>query len=98
MRCGNSDFSLETLYNGPFAIVEAGKKVFNIKMVSKIKTITLDHLKPHLGATAPDITFPSRRGRPPLAPVMALVSMVRWSDPAVDSQSSSAAMGSSGAV
>ena len=70
VRRGNTTSSLEPLYDGPYAVVESGGKVFRIRRGGQEEVVAVDRLKPHLGAAAPELAVPPRRGRPPLSPIL----------------------------
>jgi hypothetical protein len=58
---------LEPLFDGPFEVEKSGGKVFRVWVGGKIETITVDRLKPYLGAAHPEVAVPPRRGRPPIS-------------------------------
>jgi hypothetical protein len=64
VRRGCPGSSLEPLFDGPFEVEKSGDKVFRVWVGGKIETITVDRLKPYLGAAPPEVAVPPRRGRP----------------------------------
>jgi transposase InsO family protein len=69
IRRGAAASSLAPLYEGPFAVVESGVKVFRVQVGPRVEVVSVDRLKPHLGADTPNTASPPARGRPPLPPV-----------------------------
>jgi hypothetical protein len=69
IRRGAAASSLASLYEGPFAIVQSGEKVFRVRVGPRVEVVSVDRLKPHMGAEAPRPASPPSRGRPPLLPV-----------------------------
>ncbi len=57
------------LYEGPFAVVQSGEKVFQVRVGPRVEVVSVDRLKPHMGADVPRPASPPSRGRPPLLPV-----------------------------
>jgi hypothetical protein len=68
IRRGAAASPLTPLYEGPFAVVQSGQKVFRVRVGSRVEVVSVDRLKPHLGAEAPRLASPPLRGRPPLLP------------------------------
>jgi transposase InsO family protein len=68
IRRGAAASSLAPLYEGPFAVVEGGEKVFRIRVGPRVEVVSEDRLKPHLGADIPRPASPPTRGRPSLLP------------------------------
>ncbi len=64
VRCGNPGSSLEPLFDGPFAMVAAGGKVFKVRMRGREETVTVDRLKPHFGVAVPDVAVLPKRKTP----------------------------------
>jgi Integrase core domain len=56
--------SLAPAYRGPYAVHKKAEKFFIVKMGQRFEAVSLDRLKPHLGA-AVQPSLPPRRGRPP---------------------------------
>ena len=56
---------LEPRYAGPYAVVQPGTKCFVLQVGSRRETVSVDRLKPHLGAAEVAPASPPRRGRPP---------------------------------
>jgi transposase InsO family protein len=56
--------SLAPTYRGPNAVHKKAEKFFIIKLGQRFESVSLDRLKPHLGA-AVQPSLPARRGRPP---------------------------------
>jgi hypothetical protein len=56
--------SLAPAYRGPYAVHKKAEKFFIIKMGQRYEAVSLDRLKPHLGA-AVQPSLPPRCGRPP---------------------------------
>jgi hypothetical protein len=60
---------LEPLYLGPYQVLDNGPKVFNIAVGGREERVSVDRLKPHLGAAPLSAASPPLRGRPPSRPV-----------------------------
>jgi hypothetical protein len=58
---------LAAKYDGPFKVLGAGPKFFRIQVGARVECVTVDRLKPHLGAGPVVAAEPRRRGRPPRA-------------------------------
>ena len=56
---------LTPAYSGPFLVVERSPKVFKIDLGDRCDTVSVDRLKPHLGAAPLLPATAPRRGRPP---------------------------------
>jgi hypothetical protein len=54
--------------NGPYEVIECGPKFFKICLGCRVKPVSVDRLKPHLGAAATTPAEPPRRGLHPAAP------------------------------
>jgi len=54
-------------YSGPYKVLRRGPKVFHIEVGGVEQIVTVDRLKPHLGAAAADPAAPPKWGRPPAA-------------------------------
>ena len=75
VRRGGSLPPLTPPYQGPYRVLERGAKVFKLQMGSRQENITVDRLKPHLGAApaAPAETPPAWRLRSAAASYAAAV-------------------------
>ncbi len=65
IRVGASKPSLLPLYEGPYRVIRAGQKVFVVDIGGRPQSVTVDRLKPLLGAAPAAPAAPLRRGRPP---------------------------------
>ena len=65
IRVGASKPPLQPLYEGPYRVIRAGQKVFVVDIGGRPQSVTVDRLKPHLGAAPAVPAAPPRRGRPP---------------------------------
>ncbi len=65
IRVGASKPPLQPLYEGPCRVIRAGQKVFVVDIGGRPQSVTMDRLKPHLGAAPAVPAAPPRRGRPP---------------------------------
>jgi len=65
VRRGGTIPPLEPLYLGPYQVLDNGPKVFRIAVGGKTEVVSVDRLKPHLGASAVTPSRPAARGRPP---------------------------------
>jgi hypothetical protein len=54
-------------YSSPYKVLRKGPKVFHIEVGGVEQIVTLDRLKPHLGAAIADPAAPPKRGCPPAA-------------------------------
>jgi hypothetical protein len=54
-------------YSGPYKVLRRGPKVFHIEVGGVEQIVTVDRLKPHLGAATADPAAPAKRGHPPAA-------------------------------
>jgi hypothetical protein len=54
---------LQPQYEGPFRVLQRGSKVFRVQVGDREEDISVDRLKPHLGATPAAVAEPPRRGR-----------------------------------
>ena len=52
-------------YEGPYKVVDRGQKVFKLQVGDRVDTVSVDRLKPYLGASVQP-QQPPRRGRPPV--------------------------------
>jgi transposase InsO family protein len=66
VRRGNKAAPLTPLYQGPYEVITAGPKYFLINVGGKPDTVSVDRLKPHLGAAPVVPAEPAVRGRPKL--------------------------------
>jgi hypothetical protein len=65
-RCGS--FVIGPPLRGAFAVVESSEKVFRVRVGPRVEVVSVDRLKPHLGADTPRPASPPTRARPPLLP------------------------------
>ena len=70
VRHGAHTAPLQPPYDGPFAVVKAGKKNFQLQMGEKVETVSVDRIKvAHLETgVIPSLAIPPRRGHPPHSP------------------------------
>jgi hypothetical protein len=62
---------LSPLYVGPYEVLERTDKCFRLAVGDREETVSIDRLKPHLGAGPFTAVLPAARGRPPTsAPVV----------------------------
>ena len=86
VRRGAHSTPLQRPYEGPFEVIQPGKKHFRVKMGTRNETITVDRLKAaHLDPSIdPPTIIPPKRGRPPrprpLPPEMPSVATRRSTD------------------
>jgi len=66
IRRGNLPSPLSPQYVGPYRVLERGDKVFKIQVGDGVQAVSVDRLKPHLGATDVAPASPPLRGRPAL--------------------------------
>jgi transposase InsO family protein len=55
---------LAPLYAGPYKVIQPGPKFFLVDIGGKADSVTVDRLKPHLGAASLSPAEPPKRGRP----------------------------------
>ncbi len=55
---------LAAKYDGPFLVVAKAAKYFRIQRGSRVETVSVDRLKPHLGTGPVAPASPRARGRP----------------------------------
>jgi hypothetical protein len=55
---------LSPLYSGPYRVLASGPKVFLLQVGEREETVSIDRLKPHLGAAPVQPALPPSRGRP----------------------------------
>ncbi len=67
IKVGASKPPLQPLYEGPYRVIWAGQKVFVVDIGGHPQSVTVDRLKPHLGAASAVPAAPPRRGRPPVS-------------------------------
>jgi transposase InsO family protein len=65
IRRGGVAGPLQPQYEGPFRVLQRGSKVFRLQVGSREEDISVDRLKPHLGAAPAAVAVLPRRGRPP---------------------------------
>jgi hypothetical protein len=58
---------LTPVYAGPYSVVKRGDKFFSIKIGGRTEVVSVDRLKPHVGAAPVTPAAPPVRGRPPAA-------------------------------
>jgi transposase InsO family protein len=56
---------LSPAYSGPFRVVSRCPKFFSVQIGTRVEVITVDRLKPHVGAAPVQPAAPPLRGRPP---------------------------------
>jgi hypothetical protein len=64
IRRGGSVPPLSQLYAGPYQVIRRERKFFEVAVGGKSQIISVDRLKPHLGATPVTAATPPLRGRP----------------------------------
>ena len=67
IKRGPAASSLSPLYTGPYKVVERGQKYFRLDVGGRSEAVSVDRLKPHLGASPLQPAQPPKRGRPPAA-------------------------------
>jgi hypothetical protein len=67
VRHGAAAAPLTPQYQGPYEVIERGPKFFKIRLGGRVEPVSVDRLKPHLGAVPAPPAEPPRRGRPPAA-------------------------------
>jgi hypothetical protein len=65
IRKGNVLGPFQAPYSGPFKVIDRREKVFDIQIGGKVDSISVDRLKPHMGAAPVSPASPPARGRPP---------------------------------
>lgn len=65
IKRGGSAPPLSPLYMGPYKVITAGPKYFDIAVGDRTERVSVDRLKPHLGRAPVQPATPARRGRPP---------------------------------
>jgi hypothetical protein len=65
VRRGGNLPPLAPLYEGPYAALEQGEKVFWLQVGDREGAVSVDRLKLHIGAELVQLTVPPKRGRPP---------------------------------
>jgi hypothetical protein len=68
IRRGGSGPPLAPAYAGPYKVVRPGHKYFVVEVGGRQESVSVDRLKPHLGASPLPAASPPRRGRPPREP------------------------------
>jgi hypothetical protein len=69
VRKGGQPGPLAPPYSSPYRVLSKGPKYLNTNIGGKQQAVTVDCLKPHMGAAASTPAAPPRRGRPPAAAV-----------------------------
>lgn len=64
VKRGNKQNTLNTVFMGPYAVVEKRPKYWIIDLGGRHESTTVDRLKPHLGPSPLVPAAPPRRGRP----------------------------------
>jgi Integrase zinc binding domain len=57
--------ALSPAYRGPYLVHRQSDKFFILRIGGRYDAVSIDRLKPHLGASPPIVASPPRRGRPP---------------------------------
>ncbi len=71
VRRGGTLSPLSPLYVGPYEVLERADKFFRIAVGGREETVSIDRLKPPLGAGPFSAALPAACGRPPVsAPVV----------------------------
>jgi transposase InsO family protein len=65
VRRGNVAGPTQPPYEGPFLVLERRRKTFLIQFGDRSEAVSIDRLKPHVGAPPEAVAAPPRRGRPP---------------------------------
>jgi hypothetical protein len=73
IRRGGVQAALAAKYDGLYKVMSRGPKFFDIQIGNKTDSVTVDRLKPHLGAEPVEAATPPRRGRPPGKPPLGSV-------------------------
>jgi hypothetical protein len=68
IRRGGVTPALGSRYEGPFKVISSTPKFFRVAVGKKTEVVSVDRLKPHLGAAAVSPPSPPSRGRPSLQP------------------------------
>jgi hypothetical protein len=68
IKRGGSGPPLAPAYAGPYKVVRPGHKYFVVEVGGRQESVSVDRLKPHLGASPLPAASPPRRGRPPREP------------------------------
>jgi hypothetical protein len=66
VRRGGVGPPLAPPYQGPFLVLSSGPQVFRLQIGGREETVSIDRLKPHLGAAPVIPAVPAQRGRPRL--------------------------------
>jgi len=64
VRRGGTLPPLSPPYDGPYAVLQRGPKFFKLRIGEREEVVSVDRLKPHMGAAAAEAAQPRRRGRP----------------------------------
>jgi hypothetical protein len=56
--------ALAAKYDGPYRVLVAGGKFFRVAVGNRQEVISVNRLKPHIGAAPSEPALPPRRGRP----------------------------------
>jgi hypothetical protein len=68
IKRGGSGPPLAPVYSGPYVVVQSGAKFFVVEVGGRLKTVSMDRLKPHTGPTQGPAGDPPCRGPPPKGP------------------------------
>ena len=61
-------------YSGLYSVLERGNKAGKVQVGERVKILSRDRPKPHLGSVAPKAAVPPKRGRPRTASVASVAS------------------------
>ena len=61
-------------YSGPYQVLERDNKAWKLQVGARVKVVSWDWLKPHLGSVAPRAAVPPTCGRPRTASVAPVAS------------------------
>ena len=64
VRRGGTISPLAPVYSGPYPVLHAGPKVFQLEVGATQQTVSVDRLKPHSGQLPVTPAAPAKRGRP----------------------------------
>jgi hypothetical protein len=68
IRRGGVQPAMAAKYDGPYVVLERRDKYFVLHAGDRAEKVTVDRLKPNLGADPVPPPAPPKRGRPPLKP------------------------------
>ena len=55
---------MDATYRGPYPVLVRERKKLLLEIGATRKWVSVDHLKPHMGAKTPEAAQPPTRGRP----------------------------------